>query len=87
MKPLAFIGIEFILEESYEVLFEDDYITGYPQFRYPKGLPRQYPSCSVWTHHNLRTNEKEAWVNCPMFGHEHKVKKYKKEAKKLDEPC
>lgn len=23
MKPLAFIGIEFILEESYEVLFEE----------------------------------------------------------------
>ena len=60
MKSLAFIGIEFILEEPCEMLFEEDYITGHPQFRYPGGLPRRCPACRAWMQRILRINEKEA---------------------------
>lgn len=56
MKSLAYVGIEFVLEESCEVFFDDDYITGHHQFRYPRGLPHRCPSGMVrWGKQIIRT--------------------------------
>ena len=55
-----------MIEEPYQVLFEEDYEGGYPQLRYHRCIPCKCPICGVWSHHVIQRRNGRALVTCPL---------------------
>ena len=69
-----------MLEEPYQVLFEDDYASGYPQLRYNRCLPCKCPFCGVWSHQIIKDKDGKALVKCPLCDKIFSAKKYQSQS-------
>jgi hypothetical protein len=69
-----------MLEEPYQVLFEDDYESGYPQLRYHRHIPCKCPCCGVWSHHVLGGNHGRSLVKCPLCDYVYDAGQYQQDA-------
>ena len=69
-----------MLEEPYQVLWEDDYAVGYHQMRHHRCVPCKCPYCNVWSHHTIQRRNGKALVKCPLCDSVFDAKKYQSRA-------
>ncbi len=75
------VGLEGeVVEEPYQVLFEEDYEGGYPQWRYDRRIPCKCPFCEVLSHHVVQRRTARALVTCPLCDKIFDAKKYQSRA-------